>query len=112
MFAIFVSAEYVGPCSLLAGEFPNPVREKSALVGPRDVPKSHNPLLQTAARGVPDRSIARNVIVPGANDTDPAAVAAPSIAGSSVFTAGRLHPQRPAVRGRPMRAYHRWQTRG
>src|SRR4029077_15051016 len=83
MFAIFVSAEYVGPCSLLAGEFPNPVREKSALVGPRDVPKSHNPLLQTAARGVPARSIARNVIVPGANDTDPAAVAAPSIAGSS-----------------------------
>jgi hypothetical protein len=29
----------------------------------------------------PDRSIAKNVIVPGANDTDPAVVAAPSIAG-------------------------------
>ena len=34
------------------------------------------------------------------------------VAASSVVTAGRLHPQRPAARGRPMRAYHRWQTRG
>src|SRR5580704_2789795 len=46
-------------------------------------PRNHpTPVYEPPQAEFPDRSTVRNVIVPGANDTDPAAVAAPSIAGS------------------------------
>src|SRR5260370_32840545 len=46
-------------------------------------PNDPTPCYEPWQAEFPDRSIVRNVIVPGANDTDPAAVAAPSIAGRS-----------------------------